>query len=230
LYLDTNSIQNQRMDDAMRQRRNILIVDDNRYFREIVRTMLEREASLYKVFEADSVSQAIYLIDTTPLDIVLLDARLGDKEDGLDVADYVRKKKIGVPLLGLTTYEGSANILHLVKAGVRGILLKATTGPQELDNAIQIILRGEKYYPPRVQSIIDENFHKLDELPTIRLTDRERILLRQMEKGFTAKDISRHTNITVSSVETTRKRLQEKTDTHSTSELVAYAYRNGLLP
>jgi DNA-binding NarL/FixJ family response regulator len=214
----------------MRQRRNILIVDDNRYFREIVRNMLERDTISYKVWEADSVSQATYLIDTMPLDIVLLDARLGDEEDGLDVADYVKKKKINVPLLGLTTFEGSANILHLVKAGVRGILLKSTTGPQELDEAIQKILAGEKYYPERVQTIIDENLHKLNELPTLRLTERERILLRQMEKGYTAKDISRHTNITVSSVETTRKRLQEKTDTHSTSELVAYAFRNGLLP
>ena len=214
----------------MIQRRNILIVDDNRYFREIVRTMLERDTVSYKVWEADSVSQATYLIDTMPLDIVLLDARLGDEEDGLDVADYVKKKKISVPLLGLTTFEGSANILHLVKAGVRGILLKSTTGPQELNEAIQKILSGEKYYPERVQTIIDENVHKLNELPTLRLTERERILLRQMEKGYTAKDISRHTNITVSSVETTRKRLQEKTDTHSTSELVAYAFRNGLLP
>lgn len=214
----------------MKQKRNILIVDDNRYFREIVRAMLEREPNQYKVWEADSVSQATQLLDTTPLDLVLLDARLGDDGDGLDVADYVRKKKITVPLLGLTSYEGSANILHLVKAGVRGIILKSSTGPHELDEAIQTILKGEKYYPPRVQSIIDENFHKLDELPTLRLTERERILLRQMEKGFTAKDISRYTNITVSSVETTRKRLQEKTDTHSTSELVAYAYRNGLLP
>ncbi|HEY5824825.1 MAG TPA: response regulator transcription factor [Cyclobacteriaceae bacterium] len=214
----------------MRQRRNILIVDDNRYFREIVRNMLERDTVSYKVWEAESVSQATYLIDTMPLDIVLLDARLGDEEDGLDVADYVKKKKINVPLLGLTTFEGSANILHLVKAGVRGILLKSTTGPQELDEAIQKILSGEKYYPERVQTIIDENLHKLNELPTLRLTERERILLREMEKGYTAKDISRHTNITVSSVETTRKRLQEKTDTHSTSELVAYAFRNGLLP
>jgi len=214
----------------MRQRRNILIVDDNRYFREIVRNMLERDTVSYKVWEADSVSQATYLIDTMPLDIVLLDARLGDEEDGLDVADYVKKKKINVPLLGLTTFEGSANILHLVKAGVRGILLKSTTGPQELDEAIQKILGGEKYFPERVQTIIDENLHKLNELPTLRLTERERILLREMEKGYTAKDISRHTNITVSSVETTRKRLQEKTDTHSTSELVAYAFRNGLLP
>ena len=214
----------------MRQRRNILIVDDNRYFREIVRNMLERDTVSYKVWEADSVSQATYLIDTMSLDIVLLDARLGDEEDGLDVADYVKKKKINVPLLGLTTFEGSANILHLVKAGVRGILLKATTGPQELDEAIQKILGGEKYFPERVQTIIDENLHKLNELPTLRLTERERILLREMEKGYTAKDISRHTNITVSSVETTRKRLQEKTDTHSTSELVAYAFRNGLLP
>lgn len=214
----------------MREKKNVLIVDDNRYFREIVRSMLERDTVSYKVWETDSVSQAIYLIDTMPLDIVLLDARLGDQEDGLDVADYVKKKKISVPLLGLTTFEGSANILHLVKAGVRGILLKSTTGPQELDEAIQKILGGEKYFPERVQTIIDENIHKLNELPTLRLTERERILLRQMEKGFTAKDISRHTNITVSSVETTRKRLQEKTDTHSTSELVAYAYRNGLLP
>jgi DNA-binding NarL/FixJ family response regulator len=216
---------------VMRQRKNILIVDDNRYFREIIRSMLEREAaSLYKVLEADSVSQAIHLIDTQPLDIVLLDARLGDKEDGLDIAEYVKKKKVNVPLLALTSYEGSANLLHLVKAGVRGILLKSSTGPKELEEAIRTILKGEKFYPPRVQTIINENFHKIDELPTLRLTDRERILLRQMEKGFTAKDISRYTNIAVSSVETTRKRLQEKTDTHSTSELVAYAYRNGLLP
>jgi DNA-binding NarL/FixJ family response regulator len=214
----------------MEQQRNILIVDDNRYFREIVRAMLERDPFLYKVWEAENVSQATRLIETIPLDIVLLDARLGDKEDGLDVADYVRRKGIAVPLLALTTYEGNANVLHLVKAGVCGILLKSTTGPHELNEAIQIILRGEKYYPSRIKHIIEENFHRLDELPTIRLNERERILLREMEKGHTAKDISRHTNITISSVETTRKRLQEKTDTHSVSELVAYAYRNGLLP
>ncbi len=212
--IDTNSIVRPLTEDAMRQKRNILIVDDNRYFREIVRTMLERDSTSYKVLEADSVARAIHLIDTTPLDLVLLDARLGDKEDGLDIADYVRKRKISVPLLGLTTYEGSANILHLVKAGVSGILLKSTTGPHELDQAIQAILRGERYFPSRVQGIIDENAHKINELPTLRLTERERILLRQMEKGHTAKDISRHTNITVSSVETTRKRLQEKATQH----------------
>lgn len=209
---------------------HILIVDDNRYFREILRTMLERNQNQYQVDEAGNVEEACRILDQQNLDLVLLDARLGDQEDGLDVAEYVNTLPDPVPILGITSYEGVANVLHLIKAGVQGLLFKSSTGPQQLHEAVTTVIEGGSYFPEQVKKIMSENAHLLINLPAVRMTPKERALLRNLGRGLTAKDISSQFNVTVSSVETMRKRLQEKTNTHSTSELISYAYRNGLLP
>jgi two-component system, NarL family, invasion response regulator UvrY len=212
----------------MRPTIQVLIVDDNRYFREIVRVMLERD--FYKVWEAATVAQATYLLDKMPLDIVLLDARLGSNENGSEVAQYMRREKIFVPLLGITTYEGTANLLSLVKAGVMGILLKSSTGPAELAEAIETILAGHEYYPARVKELISNKLDVLATIPDLRLTENERELLHHFEKGLTEKEISHHFNLPIALVEDARERLKKKTETSSVPELVAFAYRNGLLP
>jgi len=206
---------------------NLLIVDDHVYFRKSTIALLQNYSIFNKIWEAESASTAIQRIQTHPIHLIFLDARL-QQGDGLDVADYIRKQKSGIPMIAITSYSDAANLMHLVRAGVHSILIKASLEPNEMLEAIQSVLIGKKYFPLVIRSVVEDNLYE-EELPVIRLTDNEKKLLLSLKRGHTSKEIASIMNITVATVDTYRKRLIEKTQSSNVQDLIGFAYRNGLL-
>ena len=206
---------------------NLLIVDDHVYFRKATIALLQPYSIFNKIVEAASAGEAIHFIQTHSLQLIFLDARL-KQGDGLDVVEYIKKQKLNLPIIAITSYSDTANLLHLAHAGVHSILIKATIDPAEMIATIKMVLAGNKYFPSAIHSIIENNLYE-EKLPVIRLTDNEKKLLHSLKEGLTSKEIASVMNITVTSVDTYRKRLIEKTHSTNVQELIGFAYRNGLL-
>ena len=79
----------------------ILIVDDNPQIRSFIRPALEDSG--YKCIEAVDGEEAVYQVEESRPDLVVLDIELGDPDmDGLDVCKRIRSLGYNVPVIFLT--------------------------------------------------------------------------------------------------------------------------------
>lgn len=213
---------------ALRQKISLLIAEDSPLFRKSIVALLKADPMIGLIMEAESASEAVRILDSHHIDVVLLDVRLKDS-DGFEIANHVRTHKIRTRLLAVTSYTDQINLLHLAKSGVHGILMKHTVLPEELVEAIKMVHGGSRYFAPKVVAVINDYVSELDFLPSLHLTDREKQLLPLLARGFTAKEIGMKLQLETGTVESYRKRLMAKTLTHTIQELISFAYRNGLL-
>lgn len=122
------------MDDI----KKILIVDDEASMRRNIVDLLSMKG--YSLLEAKSGEEAIDIIDSTVLDILILDINL-PKMSGLDVLSHAKKDYPDLPCLMLTAYGTSEKAIKAMKLGAFDYLEK----PFELDEFLLITDRALKY-------------------------------------------------------------------------------------
>jgi two-component system chemotaxis response regulator CheY len=79
----------------------VLIVDDDQYFRALARTILE--PSGFEVFEADGVAACLSMIRVHPVDAIILDMVMPDR-DGMEA---LRELKTLYPATKILTVSGA---------------------------------------------------------------------------------------------------------------------------
>jgi DNA-binding response OmpR family regulator len=82
----------------------VLVVDDEPSLRLLCRVNLELEH--YRVLEAGTLAEARRLLDSEPVDVVILDVHVGDG-DGRDLLEELRAREADVRVAMLT---GSADV------------------------------------------------------------------------------------------------------------------------
>lgn len=126
----------------------VLVVDDQELLRRGLRMLLETEADLQVVGEAEHGAQALALIPGTTPDIVLADARM-PVLDGLGLVRRCATAHPGLPVLVLTTFDDAALVRSMLDAGAAGFLLKDVS-TDALGDAIRQVVRGGLVLDPRV--------------------------------------------------------------------------------
>jgi len=127
--------------DRSRSGGRILVVDDERAFREFLKELLE--AGGYAVLLAADGREALRLLESECPDLLLLDV-LMDEMDGLEVIEAIRHRGLKLPVIVMSgggrldphTYLDTS--LHL---GAGKVLRKPFTGESLLD-AVSAMLGG----------------------------------------------------------------------------------------
>lgn len=88
---------------AGRQRLVLLLVDDNSRYREQLRRMIGRVYPQALIYEADSVSEALYLAERLAPQLVLMDVVLGE-EDGIACARRIHALLPAVRIVLISAY------------------------------------------------------------------------------------------------------------------------------
>jgi DNA-binding NarL/FixJ family response regulator len=132
-------------------------------------------------------------------------------------------------ILILTNNTNSTDIKELTKIGIKNIILK-TSNSEELFMAMDMTIKGKKYYSEEILDLIMEN---TDNKSTIQesghLTHSEIEIIRQIANGLTTKEIAEKKHVSFHTVMSHRKNIFKKLNINSASELVMYAVRNGLI-
>lgn len=205
---------------------NILIVDDQRIVLDSIAMLLRQGIAGSNVTTALSGVQAIEMIEHSKPDVVLLDVNMPGM-NGLKVAEYLNKKHPTVKIIVLTNVNGVAMVLALAKI-VNGFLYKAT-GIEELTQCINVVMRGDTYFCGEVQQTIFSRMNSLDKLPAINLDERELLVIKKLSEGKTTKEIAVDLDVKETTVNSYREGLLKKTKTKNTTELVAFAFLNGII-
>ena len=119
----------------------LLIVEDDRAFRQRLRVTLERRG--FQVVEAESLEQAGHLSALHKPRFAIVDMRLGDG-NGLDLVPTLRQVREDMRIVILTGYGNIASAVSAVKAGAVDYLAK----PADADEIAAVLLTPEGASPP----------------------------------------------------------------------------------
>ena len=114
--------------------KTILIIDDEAYFSESVKTALDPKK--YKVLSATGGEEGLKKIEELSPDAVLLDLNM-PVLDGMGVLKKLREKKIKVPVLITSNLSSKQTISDGIALGVRGYIIKSDETPQTIADSIE---------------------------------------------------------------------------------------------
>ena len=99
----------------------VLIIDDEPDLLELLELTLSRMG--LDTVRAETVGEAIRLLDREPFDLCLTDMRLSDGE-GLRVVEHINSRGLDVPVAVITAFGSAANAVAALKAGAFDYLSK----------------------------------------------------------------------------------------------------------
>ena len=126
----------------------VLVVDDEPGIRSGIQRILRNfrvgypfmdEDFDFEVIEAETGEKAIEIIESQPMDIILLDNKLPGM-DGIEVLDYIKKKEIDTQVMMITSYASLDLAIKATNNGAYNFMPKPFT-PDELKSSIEGITK-----------------------------------------------------------------------------------------
>lgn len=126
---------------------SVLIVDDMRSMRSIVKRVLQ-EMGFKNLYEAEDGSEALSVLRSQKIDLVISDVEM-PKMDGIELLDEVDKDEElkGVPFIMLTAMNNREKILEILGHKVQDFVLKPIN-PQMLEQRVQAFLNDNPQEVP----------------------------------------------------------------------------------
>lgn len=115
------------------EKERILVVDDSPDTLELLQRNLASEG--YRVFAAGSVAEAIRILDTTMVDLVITDLKM-PKVSGIDLVRHVRENCKDTEVMTITGYPSIEGAVKAIKTGAEEYLTKPFTD-EELFAAVR---------------------------------------------------------------------------------------------
>jgi DNA-binding NarL/FixJ family response regulator len=208
--------------------RRIIIVDDHDAVRRGVRQLLETKPHYQVVGEAPDGRSALELARETRPDIAILDYSIPEL-NGFDLAHALKREFPRIEILVYTMHDREEIIMDVLRAGVRGFVLKSDT-EKHLLAALDALSIHRSYFSGAISDALLNQF--LESKPASlasSLTHREREVVQQVAEGRINKEIAQRLSISVKTVETHRASAMRKLKLRTTADLVRYAVRNQLI-
>lgn len=208
----------------------ILIVDDHPILRKGLIEILQEHYPNLTCFEASNSPEALKHARKDTMDLILLDISLpGPGGNGLEILKQLRSESILTPVLILSVQPEDQYAIRVLKAGASGFL-KKDSAPEELINALNLLLKGKRYISPNVADKLAEAVsNPLDSPGYDRLSDRELQVLKHIASGKSVSQIAREISLTVNTISTYRARILEKLHLKNNAELTRYALDHSLV-
>lgn len=214
------------------KKHTVIIAEDHTILRDGLKFLLNSEADMDVVGEAEDGIVAIRLARKLLPDIILMDLSM-PKMSGLGAIKEIKKFSPDSKILVLTIHNTDEYIMEVLNAGADGYILK-DANQEELIMAIRSVLSGGSYLSPGVsKKVIDGYLEGKKELKVVTawdsLTQREKDVLKMIAEGYKNKEIADNLCISVKTVEKHRANLMKKLDLHNASAVTAFALEKGLI-
>ena len=208
----------------------VILADDHRIMREGLRALLQKDADMEVVGEADTGRATVELARTLHPDVIVMDLTMPEL-NGIEATRQVISLDPDIKVLALSMHSDKRFVAGVFGAGASGYLLK-DCALDELVRAIRIVSAGQTYLSPGIAGIVVEGYtRRLPEGDTSvlsTLTPREREVLQLIAEGNSVKEIAFILHLSVKTVETHRQQIMNKLDIRTVAELTKYAIREGL--
>lgn len=210
---------------------NILIADDHEVLRHGIATILNKNTTVNKLYEANNGLEALAKCNEhDDIDIILLDINMPDM-DGIEATKQIKDQFPDIEIIALSMLDDRETIRNMLKAGASSYVLKSA-GKTDINKAIENVSLGKPFFSDEIafkvlnQPSPDDSPEKPEN--ATHLTDRETEILRLIVNEYTNQEIADKLYISKRTVDTHRTNLLEKTGSKNTAGLVRFALKNDL--
>ncbi|MFZ5426225.1 MAG: sigma-54-dependent transcriptional regulator [Thermodesulfobacteriota bacterium] len=136
---------------ATQSRKTILVADDDLHIQEVLDVRLSSAG--YEVLLASDGRQALDMLGSTPVDLVISDIRMPGL-DGLELQARLEKTAPNLPIIFLTAYGSIQDAVTAIKSGAVDYLTKPFEGRELLDKVKSVLAKtgpGSSFVAPSAQ-------------------------------------------------------------------------------
>ena len=204
----------------------IVLVDDHILLRNGLKGLIDTFNNCIVMYEADNGKDFINKLTADEIpDLVLMDINM-PQMDGYETALWIKDNHPEIKVLALSMYDNENAIIRMLRAGVKGYILK-DCDPSELNYAINSIITSGFYYTENVTGKLISMVSKKDN--NDELNDREIAFLKLACSELTYKEIADKMFKGVRTIDGYRDALFEKLNVKTRVGLVLYAIKNGIV-
>jgi two-component system, NarL family, response regulator NreC len=210
----------------------LLLADDHVILRQGLRRILEAEPDMSVIGEAGTGSDALKRAKQLKPDVVIMDISMPD-QDGIESMRQI-VKSLASRVLILSVHLEHHVISEAVAAGASGYLAKDSVD-QELISAIRTVVNGGTAFSASVSRRLAESSQmpvsggSLGSRALEGLTSREREVFLLLAEGKSPTEVANSLFVSPKTVHTHRQHIMEKLRLKTTTELIRFALRQGLI-
>jgi two-component system invasion response regulator UvrY len=204
-----------------------MLVDDHAVVRMGFKMLLETDADIKVVCEAESGEQAIQRYMEFKPHVVVMDITMPGI-GGLEAIERILAKESAAKILVLSAHEDSVHPKRVLNAGAMGYLTKRSAA-EEMIKAIRVVASGKKYLEAGVAQQMAIQQLSGDQNPVDVLSPREFEVFMALAKGKTTNEIAETLFLSPRTVGTHLYNIKQKLNANNSAEIALIAMRSGLL-
>ena len=188
---------------------SVLLVDDHLVVRKGVELILLSNFPKANVYSAENYDDALDILKTTKLDLVILDININGVEN-IKIMKAIKEIQSKVKILIFSSHEEKHYGTRYIKNGADGYLNKFCS-EDKIINAVNQIFEKGFYYSDQVKEKLNSKSYKKRRSNAIdSLSNREFEIAKLLISGEGNLEISNKLNIQMSTVSTYKNRIFEK--------------------
>lgn len=213
----------------MKEKRSIIIVDDDLAIMQCVGDFLARHEGIEVVGYASHAAMGVALALEKLPDLALLDIHMPGADAFGACRQIVDRTQDRVKVLFYSGFPREQYLERSIAAGAYGMVSKHSETIQGLALAIRYVLAGNTYFSPELAKRLLELENAAPRTRVSTLTPREIEVVQQLATGKTNSEIALELGVSLRSVEKEIADVKSKLDLKSVNELLMFAANEGIV-
>jgi len=202
----------------------VVVADDHEMVRRGLRTFLEVQGDIEVVGEAADGAGCVEVAEAVRPDVILLDLKMPGT-DGVSALRQLAARGNPARVLVVTSFTEPDAVVPAVRAGAAGYVYK-DIAPAALAAAIRSVHAGHVLLHPEVAAALAAAGPGPES--AARLTGRERVVLAEIARGRSNREIARILALSEKTVKTHVSAILAKLGVQDRTQAALYAVRHGL--
>lgn len=201
----------------------ILVVDDHAVVRRGTMDIIADMPGERRFVEAASMAEAEAALEAEEFGLAVLDISLPDGS-GLKLLERMTSERPDMPVVVLSMHHEAEYARRALALGAKGYLSK-NSAPEELAEALSLVLAGETYVSPALSLRLSGSG---DTRPASSgLSRQEREVAYRLGRGETLSGVAASMGVSVKTASTYRARIMRKLGLKTTADFFRYAIEKG---
>jgi len=209
----------------------ILMADDHELFRDGFAGMFASNPDIELLDQASNGQALLAMVDKYRPDVVLTDIQMSPV-NGVEVTRQMVRRYPGIAVIALSMYDDGSHIMEMLQAGACGYLVK-NARKQTVIDAIKAAAGGKTYYcqtaTSHISALIARGEYDSSGRQEGEFTAIEIQIIQLICNDYDSKEIAEKINMSLGNVNRYRQLILEKAGVKSSTALVFYAVKNGLV-
>ena len=204
------------------------MADDHKIVLEGLRNLLEPDFDLVGI--AEDGRSLLSLAQKLQPDVIVADISM-PLLNGIEAVRQIKEINPDIKVVFLTMHPDVSYAARAFDVGASGYVLKHSAS-SELVMAIRAAAKGQIYVTPMIAGELMQSYKEGNHFQpkiTTKLTPRQKEVLQLLAEGHSAKEVADILCISPRTVEFHKYKMMEELNIKTSSELVGYAIKHGIV-